>query len=119
MKLSKAQEKVLNTAKERIDYARTHDLYDWWRKGHEVEEWTNEQVEDQWDKFSNRYNGMFGKEYEMKLYEKNVAGIDYLCQASKATLAKLEELGLIEIIYDSSNTSRRGYGFDEIRLLNY
>lgn len=31
MKLSKAQQEVMDKAKERIDYARTHSFHDWFR----------------------------------------------------------------------------------------
>lgn len=114
MKLSKAQQEVMDKAKARIDFARTHSFCDWWRSGASYyhRNKTDEEV----------YAYLEGREYfnteeEMKRYEMNRNGIDYLCHASSASIRKLESLGLIEIIKDSCGDKR--YGFDTIKILNY
>ena len=91
MKLSNAQQKVMDEAKETIDYARTHTLYEW-AGGIES--------------FAEDY-----KEY----YENNRKGI-VLTRCNSKTLEKLENLGLIEILYDSKNKKD---GIDHVKVLNY
>jgi len=118
MKLSKAQQEVIDYAKNRIDYAREHSFCDWFRKGYgksvaslndaEVYEYINKKHSEGWH---------MSIESETENYEMNRNGIDYLCHASSATIRKLEKLGLIEIIEDSCGA--KCYGFDTIKLLNY
>lgn len=118
MKLSKAQEKVITEAKERIDFARTHDFYEWYRNGNGwFEDKSNEEIDEWLKKNDANPNGIGGTVYYKQRYEWNKNGIDYLCHASGATIKKLEKLGLIEIIKDS--TGSRCYDFDRIRILNY
>lgn len=112
MKLSKAQQEVIENAKERIDFARTHDFYDWYRNGlgSYRKDITNEEID------SNINNSKLGRDWHEMRYNWNKEGIDYLCHASSATIKKLEKLGLIEIVYDSNG---EWYGFDRIKLVNY
>jgi len=115
-KLSKAQQEVLDIAKERIDFARTHNFYDWFRQYNRTcRNHTDEEVRKEIDERT--ANGWIGNwEWETTRYEWNRNGIDYLCHASSATIKKLESLGLIEIIKDSNGEY---YGFDQIKVLNY
>ena len=117
MKLSKAQAEVMNKAKERIDFSRNHDFYEWYRKN---DSWyadrTVEEIEAKLTKEDQTSHKIGGHEYEMNHYNMNRDGIDYLCHASSATVRKLEKLGLIEVIYDSAGEA---YGFDVIKVLNY
>lgn len=117
-KLSKAQQEVMDHAKKAIDFARTHDFYDWYRKGSgywKIKEMTDEEIDAYLEDHKKR--GYVGtKEYEMKHYQWNKDGIDYLCHASSLTIRKLEKLGLIEILEDSKGEY---YGFDTIKVLNY
>lgn len=117
MKLSKAQITVIENAKARIDFARTHDFYDWYRNG---SSWfankSNEEIDAWLRKMDETDHKIGGTEYYYQKYEWNRNGIDYLCHASSKTIIKLEELGLIEIIKDSNGEI---YGFDHIRILNY
>lgn len=116
VKLSKAQQEVLDTAKERIDFARTHSFYDWFREGDRYfRDATDEEIKAVIDKRTAE-GSVINWEYETTHYEWNRNGIDYLCHASSATIRKLESLGLIEIIKDSNGEY---YGFDQIRILNY
>ena len=117
MKLSKAQTEVMEKAKARIDFARSHDFYDWYRNGSSWREnKSNEEIDAMLKEKDETEFKIGGTDYEFTRYEYNRNGIDYLCHASSKTIAKLEELGLIEIIEDSNGEY---YGFDKIRLLNY
>ena len=117
-KLSKAQQEVLDRAKYRIDFARTHSFCDWWRKNEsfwKYKEATDAEVYEILEERTRK--GWIGTlEWEMKHYEMERDGIDPYCHASSATIKKLETLGLIEIIYDSNGEY---YGFDTIKILNY
>ena len=119
MKLSKAQQEVMDKAKERIDYARTHSFHDWFRNNtcaDYVKEMSDQEVDALIDKRTEQ--GWIGnRSYEENHYQMNRDGIDYLCHASGATIKKLETLGLIEIIKDSTGTGT--YAFDAIKVLNY
>lgn len=119
MKLSKAQQEVMDKAKERIDYARTHSFYDWFRNNtcaDYVKEMSDQEVDALIDKRTE--HGWIGnRAYEENHYQMNRDGIDYLCHASGATIKRLETLGLIEIIKDSTGTGT--YAFDAIKVLNY
>ena len=103
MKLSKAQEAVLNHAKEEIDFARTHTLEEWYIKSYRADRLDLDSM-DEWS-----------RNYTITTYEKRKNGIA-LSMCNSRTLKKLEDLGLIEILYDSNGTH---YGVDEIRVLNY
>lgn len=118
MKLSKAQQEVMDTAKERIDYARTHSFCDWFRNGmgYYYKGMTDTEVYEAIERLTKESNWGYSLDYEMKRYEMNRNGIDFLCHASSATIKKLEKLGLIEIVYDSNGEF---YGFDHIKVLNY
>lgn len=116
-KLSKAQQEVMDHAKEAIDFSRTHDFYDWYRRSAvlKVKEMTDEEIDSYLEDRKKR--GYVGtKEYEMERYQWNRDGIDFLCHASSLTIRKLEKLGLIEIIEDSKGEY---YGLDKIKVLNY
>ena len=119
MKLSKAQETVLIEAKEEIDFARNHTFYEWVIK--HFSNWFNESATPEEIEKKFIYFEEMGykctKERELEKYEMNRSGIDYLCHASSATIRKLENLGLIEIIHDSCGV--KYYGFDVIKILNY
>ena len=121
MKLSKAQAQVMEKAKEDIDYARTHDFLHWYARatGHELEtDWdahpnpilSNESVMKEAIERANEAG-----EYWHRSYEKRKEGIA-LTMCNSRTLAKLEEMGLIEILRDSKGQT---YGVDEVKVLNY
>lgn len=121
MKLSKAQATVMEQAKKEIDYARTHDFLHWYARS------TNRDLETDWDAYPNPYlsNESVLKEtieYASKAdegwhkrYEEQKEGV-VLTMCNSRTLAKLEEMGLIEILHDSKGTS---YGIDTVKVLNY
>lgn len=102
MKLSKAQADVMNHAKEQIDFARTHSLEEWYEKNY----CTRVSLDSRDERSRN---------YISTQYEKRKQGIA-LANCNTRTLRKLEELGLIEIVYDSTGEH---FGIDEIRVLNY
>lgn len=117
MKLSTAQQKVIEEAKSRIDYARSHDFYDWYRKEYKPNcEITNDEI-DNAIKRQEQFGSHFNKICYEKRYQMNINGIDYLCHASSATIKKLEKVGLIEIVYDSNGA--KNCAFDIIKILNY
>lgn len=104
MKLTKAQEKIMEKAKADIDFARTHTLREWGIKicgleGKELDAYAESQIE-YWTK-------NYGK-----AYERNKKGI-CLCTANSRTIKALEQLGLISIIDDGRSLP------DLIKVLNY
>ena len=97
MKLSKAQQRVIDYAKADIDFARTHTIREWAIKGEGLisEENIAYKIEN------------YGKYYER---QKNAI---CLTTANTKTLEALRDMGLIEII-------RVGGSFpDTIKILNY
>lgn len=98
MKLSKAQMKVIEWMKYRIDDARNNDIKTW--------------AGGNWDYI--HHPGYLEK--LEKLYEEERNGIVGSIRCNSKTLTKLEELGLIEIIYDSNGEHD---GVDKAKLLNY
>ena len=95
-KLSAAQEKVLRDAKANIDKARNQTFEEWLpmpmdRYSPEKLEWWKDQ------------------------YERERSGIA-LAYCNTKTIKKLESLGLIEIVYDSTGET---FGLDEIKVLGY
>lgn len=116
IKLSNAQTKVLKDAQIHIDFARTHTFYDWVRKttpsGFDF--LTDEQIDKEFARReSEGWNDSKAK--RIKEYENEKSGIT-LTYCNSRTLEKLQELGLIKIIYDSNGEK---FGIDRIKLLNY
>lgn len=121
MKLSKAQAEVMEQAKKDIDYARSHDFLHWISKAHGYD------LDVDWDSHPNKHltNARVladAEEYVRKdtgwwrnRYEAERAG-EVLTHCNSKTLAKLEQMGLVEIVFDSKGTS---YGIDHVRVLNY
>ena len=122
MKLSKAQQVVMDMAIEKITYARTHDFRHWIAKAHSYpleKDWdslpnpylTNEIVSEYVDRFIREddeiHNGFFRRSYEDEK-----SGITLVTSNSR-TIKALEQLGLIEIISDGRS------GIDEIKVLNF
>ena len=109
MKLSKAQQAVMDHAKGRIDFARSATYFDWMKKAYRLETDADcvRNIEE-----SKR---VFGYDYGARRYEEERNGITIVHCNSK-TLYKLQEYGLIEIIEDSNG---RSYGIDTIKVLNY
>lgn len=125
MKLSKTQAKVLEYAKAKIDFARTHSLREWAEKQTELTpDYVQRAIEvDKYHHGPERLKQMFEdriqgymRRYE-KYYEDNKRGI-VLCGSvvNSRTLRKLAALGLILILEDSCGER---YGIDTIQVLNY
>jgi len=104
MKLSKAQEKVMEDAKKQIDEARSMDYPEWLKHGNGY----YEDHEDAWNK-------AVAKCYLKKYWEEHRNGIA-LTHCNSRTLAKLEEYGLVKIIEDSKGEQ---FGIDTVQILNY
>lgn len=122
-KLSKAQQTVMDDAKRKIDFARTHTLREWAATkryptgyNHITDRWnsygwsTKEEAVQSCENDITRYGENYGK-----YYENEKSGI-VLATCNSRTLVKLEQMGLIEIIYDSNGTH---FGIDTIKVLNY
>lgn len=125
MKLSKAQQEVMDKAKAKIDFARNHTVREWsiyenfgvldineccFVKNYERYGWSKEKAtavaEEEVNSYINNYS---------KYYEDNRNGI-VLTHSNSRTIRRLEDLGLIEIIWDACGES---YGIDTIKILNY
>lgn len=127
MKLTKAQQTIIDEARHNIDYARTHDFIHWVSVhccGYDLDkDWdavenpflSNAYVLKQaQDMVSNDETGYkcFEPHYWAQRYEAQKDG-ESIVHANSKTLEALERMGLIEIIHDG----RRGW--DTIKLLNY
>lgn len=108
MKLSAAQQKVLDTARKEIQEAReATGLDDWYTrycKYYSHNYTLNKLEEDCPENFK----------LVVDAYNKRLNGI-VLTQASGPTIRKLESLGLIKILNDTTGTG--SYRFDTIRVL--
>lgn len=132
MKLSKAQQEVMDRAKKEIDFARTHTAYEWAKNqkfgfvGTPEEQdsyierlcenftaYGAKSKEEMMNKFIEEIKGYADEYHEYKKEREN--GI-VLTRCNSKTLWKLQELGLIEIISDSNGSA---YGIDIIKVLNY
>lgn len=102
VKLSKAQEKVMEKAYEKINRARECKDYEEYvmKKTSFSEAGKLEEIKER------RY-----EEY----YKMELEGI-VLIQCNSKTLRKLEELGLVKILYDSTGSH---FGIDTVKVLNY
>ena len=112
MKLSKAQESVIKEAREKIDIARVSfpefvRFINSYYEGKTDEEIINGLENDK--RWWNPY------ESYKKSWEEAKNGI-VLTSCNSRTLYKLEDMGLIEIIEDSTGTH---HGIDKIKVLNY
>lgn len=120
MKLSKAQEKVMEKATKEIEFARSVSFHDWVRKNVLFRIGENRGFEFPTDKTDEEIDALFetkmgGRERYEKRYADIVNGIVDTYRVSSTTLRKLQSLGLIEIIVDSCG---QPYGFDTIKVLN-
>ena len=115
MKLSKTQEQVIKQAKDDIDFARTHNFYDWMRKTSSFyRNYTDEKIDEVLAE--RERTGWIGtKAYEMNAYNNEKNGI-VLTMCNSRTLYKLQSLGLIEILEDANGEK---WGVDHIKVLNY
>ena len=127
MKLTKAQQMIIDDAKRDVDYAREHDFLHWVSKnlcGYDLDR--------DWDAVPNPYlsnefvlrnaqetiaedetgNEYFEPFHWKKKYERQKEG-ECLTRANSRTLEALERIGLIEIIHDGRSN------IDTIKLLNY
>lgn len=100
MKLSKAQQKVIDEAKRQINKALENDFVEWCGSNY---------------KHIDEYVGY--RERLERTYSESRNGIVEL-HCNSRTLYALEKFGLIEIIHDSKNDGGE-IQFDKIRLLNY
>lgn len=112
MRLSKAQQTVMDDAKNKIDFARSVSYYEWIKKRFlPYKDVTDEQILEMIE----HDKKIFSYDYIAKRFEEEKNGITIVHCNSK-TLCKLQEYGLIEIIEDSKGQT---YGIDTIKVLNY
>ncbi len=104
MKLSKAQQTVLNKAKQDIDNARSKDVAQWYKEHVAGVQWLS------YEKLLND-----DKQYWKNKHVQRCEGI-VLTSCNSRTLAKLQQYGLIEIIRDSNGERS---GLDLIKVLDY
>ena len=119
MKLSKAQEEVINNAKTKIDFARTLNFFDWYMENYAGNYIRNnihtpEELDAYLENRIGRDNRTMKDLWEED-YQNTRNGIVH-CIANSRTLKKLEEMGIIEIVYDSNGDR---LGLDTIRIKNY
>lgn len=101
-KLTKTQSEVLEYAKKQIDTARALTYREWFLETEKYyrPDWIEKAIQER--QFAN-------------VYEDRKNGIVYT-HCNSRTLKKLESLGYIEIIEDSTGES---YGIDVVKVLNY
>lgn len=110
MKLSKVQMEILEEAKKDIDKARNSTFFDWYRNAISV--WSKERSDEEIEAGLKKRDEW---EWWYKTWEKRRSGV-VIIHANTRSLRKLEELGFIKIIYDSTGES---FGLDEVLVLNY
>lgn len=111
MKLSSAQQKIIDTAKREIDEARNCDTYEDYFMQY-IAKYCNALYNTP-DKYKSRDIDGWNKCVEC--WKRRKSGI-VLAHCNSKTLYKLEEYGLIEILEDSNG---QNWGVDKIKLLNY
>ena len=116
IKLTKAQQTVMDQAHKEIDLARSLDYTEWlkateFRRDFEFAERHPEFK----DSIEKNFEEAVRKEKYKHYWEAERRG-EVLTHCNSKTLLKLEEMGLIEIIRISTGTA---YGIDEVKILNY
>lgn len=117
MKLTSAQQKVIDKAKAEIDEARNFN---------NVKEYCKYQMRNTYAEIENENTSQKRREWLQSRieewskiwvheYERLTQNI-VLTHCNTKTLEKLAEFGLIEIVYDSTGEH---YGVDKIKILNY
>lgn len=114
MKLSKAQQQVMDRAKAKIDTARSYAEFDTYFEEVEIKNGSYNNCSDTADKF--RENNPRIYEHHRKIWEEEKDGIVLTMGVNSRTLYKLQEMGLIEILEDGKN---RHFGIDRIKIANY
>lgn len=114
MKLSKAQAEVLEELKNGIDVARSLSYPEWLVKnqGYETPDWADDELR----KFCEERLKKAVERKELYEYYENKRNAITLIRCNSRTLKRLEALGLIEIVYDSTGED---YGIDTVKVLNY
>jgi len=123
MKLSKAQAEVMEEAKKKIDRARSMDYPEWLMATHnyyQVPKWATDETSPSYnpryaESLRKRFDEAVAKEEWKDYWEMERNGI-VLTRCNSRTLKKLEEYGLIKIIYDSNGEH---IGIDTVQVLNY
>ena len=115
MKLTAAQQKIMDQAKADITFARTHTLIEW---ATEVSGWTDNRrlanlkaYRADAETLMNEEIARYAETYSA-YYEREKEGI-VLTQCNSRTLKKLECIGMIEIIKDGRSH------IDTIKVLNF
>lgn len=109
IKLSAAQQRVMDQAHEDIRQARECATVEEWFAKYKAMYYTRVTMEEFRDNDPEYWESIV-----VNSYNRNRSGV-VLTQCSSKTLAKLEKLGLIEIIHDSNG---QHYGIDKIRVLD-
>lgn len=112
VKLTPAQEKVMHKAYKDIDDARNNDFYGWYNIAYACT-LTKEEIDEHIENLEKRFEGL--KNYNHEMYENRKNGM-VLTHCNTKTLRKLEEMGLIKIVEDSTGTQ---FGLDVVQVLNY
>lgn len=109
IKLSAAQQKVMDIAHEEIRQARECDTVEEWFEKYKSAFYGNITSKEFKMQNENSWNAVYVENYEM-----NKKGI-VLTMCNSKTLEKLSQLGLIEILHDSCG---KAYGVDKIKILD-
>lgn len=107
MKLSKAQQRVIDTAHKEIDFARSTDFETWLLVN---------QCNNNTEVYNVRYKADSELKRKLKQSYENLKNAIVLTSCSSTTLYKLANLGLVEILKDSKGER---FGIDTVRILNY
>ena len=118
VKLTVAQQRVLDQAKREIDYARNcKDVWDYAIRNYCIVLNGTATEEDKAELRASQQSFTKPTQVEnlTRNWERVKQGIVWTIRVNSKTLLKLEELGLIEII----ELMNGAYGMDTIRILNY
>lgn len=123
MKLSKAQAEVLEQAHKDIDKARSMDYPEWLMATnhyYQIPKWAEDETSPHYnpslvEHLRNKFAEAIEREELKDYWQRERNGI-VLTRCNSKTIKKLEEYGLVKIIYDSNGES---YGIDTVQILNY
>ena len=117
VKISKAQQMVLDDAKKDIDFARAYETFEEWLRAGYARRGDKDYYINKLGYTEEKYNDMVAEwikreEWKREYYEADKVGCP-LVTANTRTLRKLEEMGLIEVVEEGGSYP------DRIKVIGY